>query len=438
MVIDLKRRKDKNIEQPSSLVAIDMGSHSFRAMAAEVTPDDSLRILGVEESCQKRCVNSGVIENTTDAGFMINSVLKLLSNRIRVDQLHSTFVCVGGRILKVYPVCSKRDQIRQREISQHLLDDMEAECREKIERKHPDVFVLDVIPYFYKLDGVEQDHEPTADQRAALVEGHYIAFVGKREYEEKVVNSFNRSTIRVEQMYVRPDALLNALASDDDMAKGCAILDLGAQTTTLSVFKGTQYLQNQVEPLGSNDITKAIASLGLSMQYAEHLKCTYGVAAEDMVQTNRRYVLPSVSGDKVCVTTKELAAIISSKLDEILQPLMQVLNKEAERLKVLYITGGGAMLNGVVEYIQRMTSVSVDYGSHAAWITPDSADEYCMPKYASLVGTLLLGAAYRKKHPYVKPYEKDKRIIDSIKERTLDIFTEQDFSKIEDHPNPKN
>jgi hypothetical protein len=50
----------------------------------------------------------------------------------------------------------------------------------------------------------------------------------------------------------------------------------------------------------------------------------------------------------------------------------------------------------------------------------------------------LLGAAYRKKHPYVKPYEKDKRIIDSIKERTLDIFTEQDFSKIEDHPNPKN
>jgi hypothetical protein len=82
---------------------------------------------------------------------MINSVLKLLSNRIRVDQLHSTFVCVGGRILKVYHVCSKCDQIRQREISQHLLDDMEAECREKIERKHPDVFVLDVIPYFYKL-----------------------------------------------------------------------------------------------------------------------------------------------------------------------------------------------------------------------------------------------------------------------------------------------
>ena len=39
----------KNNIQSSVLVAVDMGSQSFRAMAAEVTPSGALRVLGVEE-----------------------------------------------------------------------------------------------------------------------------------------------------------------------------------------------------------------------------------------------------------------------------------------------------------------------------------------------------------------------------------------------------
>ena len=162
------------------------------------------------------------------------------------------------------------------------------------------------------------------------------------------------------------------------------------------------------------------------MHYAENLKCTYAMAAEDMVTTNRRYLLPSVDGGKLQVTTKQIASIVSASLDETLAPLMEILNNEADRLKVLYVTGGGAMLQGVVEYIQRKTTVTVDFGSHAQWISADSPDEFCMPKYSSLVGTLLLGAAYRIKHPQVKPYEKNKRILDSIMNRTLDMFTDQD------------
>ena len=40
--------KRDNKSQSSVLVAIDMGSHSFRAMAAEMSNDEALRILGVD------------------------------------------------------------------------------------------------------------------------------------------------------------------------------------------------------------------------------------------------------------------------------------------------------------------------------------------------------------------------------------------------------
>ena len=417
--------KKRQILQSVPLVAVDLGSHGVRAMAAEMTTGGLLRILGVETSNKFECVERGIVTNTSDAGFMINEVLKKLSNRVRVEALPSAFVCVGGRTMQVVAVHSTRDQVRRKEIAQPLLDAMEVECKQKIEARNPDVAVLDLVPYFYKLDGVEQEHQPTENQRAALVEAHFIAFVGKKELEQKIVDSFNRSAKRLEHIYVRPDALMNVITTDEDMANGCAILDMGAQTTTLTVYKGNQYLYNKVVPLGGYDITRDIEQIGISLAYAEQLKCKYGYASADMVSTNHRFRLPAptMPQGEVAVMATEIADIISARLEQMLTPLLDVLNAEASRFRVLYVTGGAAMLQGLVEYIQAKTSIPVMYGSHASWLTTDTPDEMCMPTYSSLVGTLLLGADYRNKHPEVTT--SGEGILDIIKEKTLTIFTDQ-------------
>lgn len=417
--------KKRQILQSVPLVAVDLGSHGVRAMAAEMTTGGLLRILGVETSNKFECVERGIVTNTSDAGFMINEVLKKLSNRVRVEALPSAFVCVGGRTMQVVAVHSTRDQVRRKEIAQPLLDAMEVECKQKIEARNPDVAVLDLVPYFYKLDGVEQEHQPTENQRAALVEAHFIAFVGKKELEQKIVDSFNRSAKRLEHIYVRPDALMNAITTDEDMANGCAILDMGAQTTTLTVYKGNQYLYNKVVPLGGYDITRDIEQIGISLAYAEQLKCKYGYASADMVSTNHRFRLPAptMPQGEVAVMATEIADIISARLEQMLTPLLDVLNAEASRFRVLYVTGGAAMLQGLVEYIQAKTSIPVMYGSHASWLTTDTPDEMCMPTYSSLVGTLLLGADYRNKHHEVTT--SGEGILDIIKEKTLTIFTDQ-------------
>lgn len=417
--------KKRQILQSVPLVAVDLGSHGVRAMAAEMTTGGLLRILGVETSNKFECVERGIVINTSDAGFMINEVLKKLSNRVRVEALPSAFVCVGGRTMQVVAVHSTRDQVRRKEIAQPLLDAMEVECKQKIEARNPDVAVLDLVPYFYKLDGVEQEHQPTENQRAALVEAHFIAFVGKKELEQKIVDSFNRSAKRLEHIYVRPDALMNAITTDEDMANGCAIFDMGAQTTTLTVYKGNQYLYNKVVPLGGYDITRDIEQIGISLAYAEQLKCKYGYASADMVSTNHRFRLPAptMPQGEVAVMATEIADIISARLEQMLTPLLDVLNAEASRFRVLYVTGGAAMLQGLVEYIQAKTSIPVMYGSHASWLTTDTPDEMCMPTYSSLVGTLLLGADYRNKHPEVTT--SGEGILDIIKEKTLTIFTDQ-------------
>ena len=413
----------KNNIQSSVLVAVDMGSQSFRAMAAEVTPSGALRVLGVEESSQKCCVHRGVVENTSDAGYMLTSVIKLLGNRIRKQVGNAAFVCAGGQSMKVVSVSSSRDLGCKREITSELLAKMEWECKEKIEKKNPDVAVLDLIPSHYQLDGQKQTHEPTSDQRAVFFTAHYNAFWGKKELADKVEKTFQRTALVKDKMYVRPEVLMNALATEEEMNNGCAVLDLGAQTSTLTIHKGGGYLYNQVVPLGGYDITEAVEQLGISLMQAERLKCIYGVASADMVKVNRTYILTTPEGEKISVSAVQLAEVISCKLAEILSPLMEALNKEAQGIEVLYVTGGGAMLKGIVGYIQSMTSVKVMGGSHASWLTPDTPDEYCMPQYASLVGTLLLGAEYRKSHPQAS-YSGNRPLFEKIKEETLKLFTD--------------
>ena len=413
----------KNNIQSSVLVAVDMGSQSFRAMAAEMTPTGALRVLGVEESSQKCCVHRGVVDNTSDAGYMLTSVIKLLGNRIRKQVGNAAFVCVGGQSMKVVSVSSSRDLGCKREITKELLAKMEWECKEKMEKKNPDIAVLDIIPSYYQLDGEKQTHEPTPSQHAVFFTAHYNAFWGKKELAEKVDKTFQRTAFENEKMYARPEVLMNALASEEEMNNGCAVLDLGAQTSTLTIHKGGEYLYNQVVPLGGYDITEAVEQLGISLMQAERLKCIYGVASADMVKVNRTYLLTNPEGEKISVSAVELAEVISGKLAEMLTPLMEALNKESG-IEVLYVTGGGAMLNGIVGYIQRMTGVKVMGGSHAAWLTADTPDEYCMPQYASLVGTLLLGAEHRKTHPQTN-YSGNKPLIEKIMERTLILFTDQ-------------
>lgn len=421
-------RKKRESTLPHPLVAIDLGGHSVRAMAAECTQEGLLRVLGVESSNRFPCVERGVICNQSNVGFVVGEVMRLLANRIHHDVLTKTFVTLGGRSMKIASVMSKRDQVRRKEVQQHLLDEMEAECKQKIEAQYPQVAVLDLVPSYYVLDGKEQDEAPSPDQRAALVEAHYVAFVGKKELEQKVVDSFIRTPKHIEHAYVRPEALLYALASEEDLRKGCAILDLGAQTTTLSIFKGNQYLYTKVVSQGGYDVSRDIEQLGISLPYAERLKCQYGCASVEQVRVNNAFRVPEPSAAEgyVLVKATDLAAIISSRLEQILSPLMSDLNQFADRISVLYITGGGSMLNGMEEYIQQQTIVPVMFGSHATWLTADSPDEVCAPNYASLVGTLLLGAYYRQTHPE-EEHEDDilKRLKEfkaKVERETLDIF----------------
>ena len=424
-------KKSNKTADSLPLVALELGSDSVRAMAARRLAPDLFQILGVEERAQKIgnvCVEQGIITQSSSAGFAIAEVLKLLANRIGEDELPTAFISQGGQSMQIVAVHSRRDQARKKEISQQLLDEMEEECKRKIEQRNSEVAVLGLAPSYFKLDGVEQDEIPTPDQRAAMVEANYIAFYGRKAIDSQMQKAFSQAGRSIEHAFVRPEALLSAFATCDGnhvLMNGCAVLDMGAQTTCLTVYKAGQYLLNKVVPKGGYHISRMLEQQGMNFQTAEVLKKRYGVASPAFVEKNLRMRIPAVPelGGEIVISTEELAEAIEIKLREILAPLIDELKKVEDRISMLYLTGGASMMQCMCEYIQQQTRVRVQYGAHNLLLHRDTDEKYLSPAYTSLVGTILLGQDYRDSHK--NQLVRKPGFFERVKEGTLEMFIEQ-------------
>ncbi|MBQ8099976.1 MAG: rod shape-determining protein [Paludibacteraceae bacterium] len=424
------QRKERTEECP--LVAIDLGSSGIRAMAATAIERQdphnaeesvvTLNILGLEEIRKGGYVEKGIVTQKTDAGFSIGRVLTQLSNRIGMHEvIDRAFVSIGGRLLQVCQATVKRDLISRNYISDGLLNAMQAECKTKIEQHYPQMTVISAEPVRYLLDGVEQEDAPASNQKARYFEVAYCVFAGTRESVENLTGGFNRANKAIENQWVRPAAHVEALASDEDLEEGCAIIDFGAQTTTLSVYQHYTFLHTHVIPLGGDNLTRDIQDGRLSFQTAEQVKQRFGQACPEQVKEDKTLRIPTANPtqEKAELPLSQLAAIIQARLDEILGPVMQEIGHYHDNIRHIYLTGGGSMLNGLPEYIQQQTDLPVEYGSHAPWLEQDAADEYYLPVYSALVGTLLLGSRYRKED---KGNLVEAPFLKRILKKTIDIF----------------
>ncbi|MCQ2346090.1 MAG: hypothetical protein MJZ82_04915 [Paludibacteraceae bacterium] len=417
-------KKQKNIN-PSSLplVVLDLGSSGVRAMAAERVDYDTLRILAYEHSNQNARIEHGVVANSSNIAFMINEAIRLLCNRLDIQPIPAACVLLGGQSMQTVPVKSHRDQVVKQVVSDALLDELEEECKNKIENKYPSLAVLGLVPCYYIADGVMQNEAPSLDQRVRNIEAHYTAFVGNRALVDKVSASFDRAGKSIDMNIIRPEALLSAFAASEPeiLDEGCAVLDFGAETMTLSVFKGDSYLLTHVFANGSEALTDAIASHDILLTSARKAKEQIGVASPRFLEKDAKYRLKSANGESTTIISlSEMAGWIEEKLDLIMAPVLEALKPYEGQIGKILLTGGGSQLNGLLEYLQPKTSIEVGYGDHSQLLAADTDEEWYSPEYSSLIGGLIIGADYRENHPnrVIAP----PKIIDKAKGIILDVF----------------
>jgi cell division protein FtsA len=125
------------------------------------------------------------------------------------------------------------------------------------------------------------------------------------------------------------------------------LVDIGADTTTVSVFSKNVLRHLAVIPLGSNNITKDIASLQMEESEAEKMKLKYASAYTDNneIDDTLKY---SIDQDRQ-VESRKFIDIVEGRLEEIvLNVREQIPNEYYDKLLGgIVLTGGGSNMKNI-------------------------------------------------------------------------------------------
>ena len=151
----------------------------------------------------------------------------------------------------------------------------------------------------------------------------------------------------------------NAVLTESERRSGCALIDFGADTTTISVYKNNILRFLTVLPLGGNSITRDITTLQMEEEEAERLKKAYGDALyeEDPEQEEATCKLDD---DSRTIKVADLNNIIEARAEEIITNVwnqVQLSGFEDKLLAGIILTGGAANLKNLDEMLRKRSKV---------------------------------------------------------------------------------
>jgi cell division protein FtsA len=211
-----------------------------------------------------------------------------------------------------------------------------------------------------------------------------------------VLRCFERMNIGVNSIFLQNIADARAVLSDDEKELGVLLLDIGAETTNVSVYYKQAPLYTTVfQKMGGDQITFDLSKgFGIPLGTAEKLKCEMGVADYSCVDESAKIQIPAVGGRPAKIHNRsEVVDYIQPRLLEIFGTIRERL-KENDLLECInggvVIIGGTALLPGIEAVAQQVFGVAVRVG--ALKVLGGLGDKINSPEYSVVNGVLELGA----------------------------------------------
>lgn len=197
----------------------------------------------------------------------------------------------------------------------------------------------------------------------------------------------------VKRLVLEQLAAAECVLENDEKELGVALVDIGATSTNIAVFKEDKVAYTVSFEVAGNAITSDIAQgLRTPLDRAEEIKKTYGTCRRSNLLDNMSFTVPGIGGrpGTEC-SRKRLAYIIYCRMEEILKQIRDDL-QNMDFLKSLgagiVITGGTSSLEGVQELAEEIfKDMPVRLG------VPKKSDggigeAVCQPTFSTGVGLL--------------------------------------------------
>ena len=371
------------------IVGLDIGTTKICAVVGEML-ENEINIIGVGSHPSTGLRKGSVvnIESTVDSIKKAVEEAELMAG----CDISSVYVGIAGNHIKglnSHGIIA----IKGREITDHDVERVIDAA--KAVAIPTDREILHVIPQEFIVDDMESIQNPVG-MTAIRLEARVHIVTGAVSSARNVVKCCNKAGLEVCDIALESLASGEAVLTDEEKELGCLIADMGGGTTDLALFKDNNLRFIYELTLGGHNLTNDI-SIGLRtpLPEAEKIKLEHGTCLPSNVRSGATIEVPAVGGREPKKLSKGiLAEILEPRVEEIFSLLKQELfsnGLENSFPAGFVLTGGSAVLDGIIEIAESVFNVPVRIGE------PNKIgglkDIVKNPAYATGVGLVIFGSS---------------------------------------------
>lgn len=317
--------------------SIDIGSDTIKFVVAElingkmhVLSSNFVKSKGVRKglifdpNLATNAIKDGIKEINEDLGININKVI------VNVASNNAKFMFVTGSvdIKDISGIVSSDD------VSRVIKESVYAKLAQDYE-------LMTVLPLEFIIDDNKKVSKPVGLSAKKLqVKGIMVSAPKKNIYS--VLNVVEQAGLEVVDITLSSLGDYHEVRNNNLDKMVGAIINLGHETTTVSIINRTMLMNTEVIELGGLNIEKDLSYVfGISLFDGRNLKEKFASAHKRFCQLNETYEVKNTVGEKLKLNQLEVSEVVMSRVEEILKYAknkIETLTKQD--INYIVITGG--------------------------------------------------------------------------------------------------
>jgi cell division protein FtsA len=325
-----------------SILGIDIGSSKTVALIADIGSEPTVTGIGIAKS---KGIRKGTITNIDQAA---NSIKQAVTDakRIAGTSVNRAIVSISTaytKSIKSYGIVNiPSNEITISEINRAI---QTALYNANIPN---DYVVLQAIPYDFKVDDITEIEDPEGMSGSRLEVSLHIVLAQKSAIEN-IKKMLKLAGVTIENIVLNSFASAIATLNDDEKEQGVALVDIGATTSDLIIFKDNAIRWTEFIGVGSHHITNDLAmALHTPLVESEEIKLNISKWTDDDV------IEVSLIGDEEntqAISIMTIKEIMFARINETLMLLNKLIEESGFKNKItgIVLTGGFTNLDNLRE-----------------------------------------------------------------------------------------
>lgn len=321
--------------------SIDIGTSFIKILVSEVS-EDRLSVLA-SSSVRSRGLKRGLIVDANEAVISIKEAVAIVEGKLgisidkavaNIPSYNANFELVSGTTT----IDSEDSKVR----GNHIIKALQNAVMDKIDESRE---LITLIPIDFIVDNNSNIKDPKGLVGKTL-EVKCMMVTTPKKNVHSIVGILESIGISVIDVNIGAIADYEALKNKDIDKEMTAIINIGGDTTTVSLFNKGIIVNSEIIRVGGKSIDEDISeAYNISIEDSIKMKEKYSFAHKKFAQIDDVIEMLTINRDLVKINQYDLSKVVMSRLEKILElaknQLFLLTNKE---IKYIIITGGTSEL----------------------------------------------------------------------------------------------